>query len=93
MFNYTSGTFHAVYGRRGKYLGAGEMAQLSEGLLHKHEDLRLYPQHPCKKPGMAAHDCNPSAEQPRQADPGTHWPAVVAELACSRFFERLCLQL
>lgn len=49
------------------------MAQLVKGLLHKHEDLGLDPQHPGKKPGEGHAPITPALKKkeigsPEQAD-------------------------
>lgn len=44
---------------------------MAQCLLCKHEDLGLNLQHPCKKPGKAAHACDSSIEGLRLEGPGS----------------------
>lgn len=76
---YCSSFYCIHYWYKGKRLtfGTEEMAQLVKYLCHKQEDLRLEPQHECKKLGKVAHTCGPCAGE---AKAGDCWPpASLAE--------------
>lgn len=58
----------------------------------KHRDLRIDPQHPCKKPRVVTCNCNPKAGKVHTGKHGAYWQASLVKLVSSWFSERVCLE-